>query len=170
MPGSVTIHIERARQGDATAKAWLWERYVRFLYVVADRHADRSDVSDVVQESGIRMLRDEVLANVTDRKHFQNLLRRIVRGKASDLRDKRREVQHWDETVEVVSREPPPAALDEMNDRFDELPPHLRSVAEALLEAETEQGAADLIGKSRHWVRQRLEEIRELWAEADDRG
>ena len=89
--GSVTHNIDLARGGDRDAKAWLWERYRRLLYTMAhdrsddDTRSGANDTSDVVGEVGVRLSKGDLFDNVKDRKHFQLLLRQVVRGKAIDL-------------------------------------------------------------------------------------
>src|SRR5262245_35139325 len=89
--GSVTRMIDLARQGDVDAKVRLWERYRKLLYAMAhDSPEDgpRSgavDTSDVVAEAAFRFFEADLLQHVQDRKHLQNWLRQLVRGKKIDL-------------------------------------------------------------------------------------
>lgn len=165
--GSVTHNIHLARGGDGDAKAWLWERYRRLLYTMAQDHSNddtrsgANDTSDVVAEVGVRMSQDNLFAGVKDRKHFKYRLQEVISGKAID-QIRRANVRKADEFDDDAKGKEDIGFLNaEMNDILETLPLTLHKTAIAQMEHDNERDAADALGITRHELRQRLEQIRE---------
>ena len=166
-PGSVTQMLGRAKQGDAEAKRELWERYVKLLYAMArdgtddDHRSGTADTSDVVHEVAVRFLAAD-LDKIADRKHFQNWLRQVVRGKRIDLirRESARPAGALgDDSAAAPADEHVGFLNAEMNDLLESLPLTLYDTALTYLECGNEREAAERLGISRHELRHRLEQI-----------
>lgn len=168
---AVTHQIKLAAQGDYDAKTWLWERYRKLLYAMAHDHQDNdsrtgaADTSDIVAEVGVRFTGNDLFAHVRDREHFQALLRHVVRGKAIDQirREMARPADELGDDSQVA-----PAVQDyqlaEMNDLLDQLPLILHETALTMLEWGNEREAAEKLRITRHELRNRLEQIRDIWS------
>jgi len=168
--GSVTKALDAARAGDVDAKVWLWERYRSLLYAMAQDHSDddtrsgAADTSDVVAEAQSRIFADDFFDDIESREHFKNLLRRIVAGKAIDLQ-RRNKVRKADLHEDgSVGADDLGFQIAELEDLKGKLPLQLYQTVEAILEHGSEQVAADALGITRHELRKRLKEIREIWA------
>jgi DNA-directed RNA polymerase specialized sigma24 family protein len=166
--------IDLARAGDAETKLKLWERYRNLLYAMArdvsddDDRSGAADTSDVVAEAAARYFGANLFRDIQDRRHFLSLLRRIVHGKAIDLH--RREVVRPKDLLPEESLCAPTdptiyeGLLVDLRDLMEALPLHLCQTAYALLEYGTERVAAEALCVTRHEVRNRLAQIRKIWA------
>jgi hypothetical protein len=165
--GSVTHNIDLARGGDGDAKAWLWERYRRLLYAMAQDHSNddtrsgANDTSDIVAEVGLRMSKDNLFAGINDRKHFKYRLKQVISGKAKDQirRANMRKADVLDD--DAKGKEDIGFLTAEMYDILKILPLDLHETAIQLMEFGNERDAAESLEITRHALRQQLEQIRE---------
>ena len=160
--------IRRAQQGDNSAKAELWLRYRRLMCAIAYDATNIAPLvggvtpSDEAGEVAIILFRTDALASIKSRDHFRNWLRRVLRNRAHDRR-RSHELPLIDIPGDLADERVPDLVLEELREFLEGLPASLYAAAMAFMEEGSEQRAAEALGITRHAVRVRLSEIRELW-------
>jgi DNA-directed RNA polymerase specialized sigma24 family protein len=194
-PGSVTLWISALKDGEEVAAQKIWERYFASLRDAArkrfngfpTRAADEEDVAVSVFDTLCRGAKLGRFPQLADREDLWGLLLVIVTQKVNDRkrwegRQKRGSARvrgdsvlagllaaHGPAMKEVVSQEPTPEFLTELEDecsflfsllRNDEL----RQIARAKLEGDSNLEIANRLGVSVRTVQRKVRLIHEQWA------
>jgi len=184
--GSITHQLHRLQGGDRDAAAVLWERFYARLADLARRELGRApraaeDEDDVVQcalFSFFRRAEQGQFSEFDNRESLWRLLARITVFKVRDLINRQKirpqavppgapDSTEESPLASVLSREPDPAFLAEMNETcaslLAELDEDHRKVAEMKLAGYTNEEIAVEIGRSHVTVERRLAFIRDSW-------
>jgi len=189
---SVTEWIGQLKAGDRAAAERLWGRYFRRLVGLADkklggvpRHvADEEDVALSAFDSFCRGARRGRFPQLSDRDDLWPLLVIITARKAADLHERQGRQKRGGGAVlaeadlagdssclkSVISREPTPAFIAQMNEDYERLlgrlpDADLRAIARWKMEGYTLGEIAGRLGCVPRTVRRRLERIRTIWME-----
>lgn len=188
---SVSLLIERARQGDEEAAGELWKRYFHRLVHIARRKldsyprrvADEEDVAISAFHSFCRAAREGRFPDLHDRDSLWRLLVRMTARKAVDLirhqeRQKRKvlgesvlgsrdvEGRHW--LAMVIGESPSPEFAEMVSDQCRFLleslgDDHLRALALAKMQGYSNEEIARQSACSVRTVERQLHLIRRKW-------
>lgn len=188
-PGTVTLWVEQARQGNDLAIRALWDRYegrlastVRALLVRFVQVAIREDAEDAARSAFYSfyqgLIRDR-FTRLEDRDALWSLLRLIVKRKAFAVITREQAAcrgggfTRKDHDLDDIFSTSPDAELtailrEEYEQMLDSLQDDtLRLIAVWTLEGYTQIEIAERLGCSRATVHRKLGLIRELWAELE---
>jgi DNA-directed RNA polymerase specialized sigma24 family protein len=195
---SVTIWIDKLREGDATAAQQLWETYYRRLVGLARRKldgrarvvADEEDVALSAFKSFCRGIERGRFPQVSDRRDLWNLLvtitlRKVLRLVRDEGREKRGGSRRAIATTgpdgdldllqQIISAEPTPEIATQMVEEAEHLLgrlPNEELVELALLKMEgyTNAEIAERWQKAERTVERKLNVIRQLWLPCERPG
>ncbi len=129
----LSLQIARARDGDATARAWLVERWTAPVFRFCRRILQNDeDARDATQDTMVKVLRH--LSRYDPDRSFSTWVFGIARNTCID-EHRRRSRRTWDEPGEIPSESPDPLQHTSSNERaaqiqraLDQLPPMYREV------------------------------------------
>jgi DNA-directed RNA polymerase specialized sigma24 family protein len=185
-PGtSVTLWLDRLKDGDEAAAQRLWERYFARLVGLARaklrgaprQAADEDDIALSAFDSFCRGAEAGRFPRLNDRDSLWHLLVVLTARKAAHLiRDATRQKRGGGAGIdpdaaaldELLSREPTPAFAAEVADECRRLlgrlgDPELEAVALAKLEGHTVEEIAAKLGYATRSIKRKLQMIRDLW-------